>query len=82
MRENRQYGSEGGEAKSLPYPYRREIYPLGALRPAVQPIEQENTTYAKRGFAGGDGIAYRKVQSRRAGLGHGRQWIPGGIVRS
>ena len=23
MRENRTYGSEGGEAKSLPYPYRR-----------------------------------------------------------
>jgi hypothetical protein len=22
MRENRPYGSEGGEAKSLPYPYR------------------------------------------------------------
>jgi len=22
MRENRTYGSEGGEAKSLPYPYR------------------------------------------------------------
>jgi hypothetical protein len=25
MRENRPYGSEGGEAKSLPYPY-REIF--------------------------------------------------------
>ena len=25
MRENRPYGSEGGEAKSLPYPYRVEI---------------------------------------------------------
>jgi hypothetical protein len=24
MRENRPYGSEGGEAKSLPYPYRGE----------------------------------------------------------
>ena len=24
MRENRTHGSEGGEAKSLPYPYRRE----------------------------------------------------------
>ena len=23
MRENRTYGSEGGEAKSLPYPYRK-----------------------------------------------------------
>jgi hypothetical protein len=23
MRENRTYGSEGGEAKSLPYPYQR-----------------------------------------------------------
>ena len=23
MRENRLYGSEGGEAKSLPYPYQR-----------------------------------------------------------
>ena len=23
MRENRPYGSEGGEAKSLPYPYQR-----------------------------------------------------------
>ena len=23
MRENRTYGSEGGEAKSLPYPYRQ-----------------------------------------------------------
>jgi hypothetical protein len=23
MRENRPYGSEGGEAKSFPYPYRR-----------------------------------------------------------
>jgi hypothetical protein len=25
MRENRPYGSEGGEAKSLPYPYRGEF---------------------------------------------------------
>jgi len=25
MRENRPYGSEGGEAKSLPYPYREKI---------------------------------------------------------
>ncbi len=25
MRENRPYGSEGGEAKSLPYPYRKEF---------------------------------------------------------
>jgi hypothetical protein len=25
MRENRPYGSEGGEAKSLPYPYRQEM---------------------------------------------------------
>ncbi len=25
MRENRTYGSEGGEAKSLPYPYRSEL---------------------------------------------------------
>jgi hypothetical protein len=24
MRENRPYGSEGGEAKSLPYPYRAD----------------------------------------------------------
>jgi hypothetical protein len=24
MRENRPYGSEGGEAKSLPYPYQLE----------------------------------------------------------
>src|SRR6267378_5337938 len=27
MRENRPYGSEGGEAKSLPYPY-RSAFPL------------------------------------------------------
>ncbi len=27
MRENRPYGSEGGEAKSLPYPY-----PMGGIR--------------------------------------------------
>ena len=25
MRENRTYGSEGGEAKSLPYPYRQLV---------------------------------------------------------
>ena len=25
MRENRTYGSEGGEAKSLPYPYRHQL---------------------------------------------------------
>src|SRR6266850_7675235 len=30
MRENRTYGSEGGEAKSLPYPYRSEIISLAA----------------------------------------------------
>jgi hypothetical protein len=28
MRENRTYGSEGGEAKSLPYPYRRKMEEL------------------------------------------------------
>ena len=28
MRENRTYGSEGGEAKSLPYPYRRVMIHL------------------------------------------------------
>ena len=27
MRENRTYGSEGGEARSLPYPYRIELKP-------------------------------------------------------
>ena len=27
MRENRPYGSEGGEAKSLPYPYQRRLCP-------------------------------------------------------
>ena len=27
MRENRLYGSEGGEAKSLPYPYQGGGYP-------------------------------------------------------
>ena len=26
MRENRLYGSEGGEVKSLPYPYQRPQY--------------------------------------------------------
>src|ERR1700675_3902306 len=31
MRENRPYGSEGGEAKSLPYPYRAEIAVLPKL---------------------------------------------------
>src|ERR1700724_689101 len=32
MRENRPYGSEGGEAKSLPYPYRRDLehHPMDA----------------------------------------------------
>src|ERR1700675_4569890 len=32
MRENRPYGSEGGEAKSLPYPYRRDVehHPMDA----------------------------------------------------
>ena len=32
MRENRTYGSEGGEAKSLPYPYRRDVehHPMDA----------------------------------------------------
>ena len=28
MRENRTCGSEGGEAQSLPYPYRRDQAPL------------------------------------------------------
>ena len=28
MRENRTCGSEGGEAQSLPYPYRRDQVPL------------------------------------------------------
>ena len=35
MRENRTCGSEGGEAQSLPYPYRRGQAPL--LRAAYLP---------------------------------------------
>ena len=35
MRENRLYGSEGGEVKSLPYPYQGPQYDrLGCWRPA------------------------------------------------
>jgi hypothetical protein len=34
MRENRPYGSEGGEAKSLPYPYRVECA-VRALLPKI-----------------------------------------------
>src|SRR6267378_8051997 len=35
MRENRPYGSEGGEAKSLPYPYRE----TSSLRAQFRPVE-------------------------------------------
>jgi hypothetical protein len=35
MRENRPYGSEGGEAKSLPYPYLRSALPVGNLCPLL-----------------------------------------------
>ena len=31
MRENRTCGSEGGEAQSLPYPYRKLLMDLGAF---------------------------------------------------
>ena len=36
MRENRPYGSEGGEAKSLPYPYRSQLqsYKINRLKSA------------------------------------------------
>jgi hypothetical protein len=34
MRENRPYGSEGGEAKSLPYPYR----PMGWHDTSGRPV--------------------------------------------
>ena len=37
MRENRTYGSEGGEAKSLPYPYRRRAPQDLAQRPCPSP---------------------------------------------
>ena len=32
MRENRTYGSEGGEARSLPYPYRVGFAEQGKVR--------------------------------------------------
>jgi hypothetical protein len=41
MRENRPYGSEGGEAKSLPYPYR------------VDGFRQAGPTTQSRAGAGG-----------------------------
>jgi hypothetical protein len=42
MRENRTYGSEGGEAKSLPYPYR----PRAAAR--VIPTRSAGPSHALR----------------------------------
>src|SRR6202140_2854976 len=40
MRENRTYGSEGGEAKSLPYPYRVE-----AMRDSSPPPEIRDAAF-------------------------------------
>jgi hypothetical protein len=38
MRENRPYGSEGGEAKSLPYPYPAEsLFESSIASPVVAP---------------------------------------------
>ena len=51
MRENRTYGSEGGEAKSLPYPY-----PAASARP---PIRQLAILCEKRSCYGHDGRTAR-----------------------
>ena len=63
MRENRPYGSEGGEAKSLPYPYRGwvrlNVQNDGSNSAScVHRIHPASVTTAKRPSVGRDGDGY------------------------
>ena len=51
MRENRLYGSEGGEAKSLPYPYqtRPQLVPLRLDRFALLAMTERRPAYRDYG---------------------------------
>jgi hypothetical protein len=45
MRENRPYGSEGGEAKSLPYPYHWSQFRKLGHWPTWKTISKENRPF-------------------------------------
>ena len=47
MRENRPYGSEGGEAKSLPYPYRGSAFLFDTHCPTRIALEIRLSCFAR-----------------------------------